>query len=416
MFRNMTNLTMQPVNSDGWLLKDGSETPSNHFSIMHYLGIEKKQNGGAANETALRRNACKSDVASGDQDDFIIGPDDPILITGAGGFIGIRLVGFLLEHGFRKLRCFIRSTKSAQKIQELAMRYGQDRQCEIVHGNLLSREDCMAAMANASVVFHLAAGRGEKSFPDAFVNSVVTTRNLLEARVEPSSLRRFVNISSFAVYSNEQSSRWLDEESPVENHPELRGDAYAFGKVKQDEILMEYGQKCNIPYVIVRPGYVYGPGKTAITGRVGIDSFGIFLHLGGSNEIPFTYIDNCVEAIALAGLKKGVNGEIFNVVDDDLPTSRRFLRLYKKNVRDFRSLYLPAPVSYFLCYLWERYSNYSQGQLPLAFNRKRWRSNWRKTHYSNNKLKTMVGWTPKVPMAVGLDHYFRYCRETERND
>jgi len=34
------------------------------------------------------------------------------------------------------------------------------------------------------------------------MNSVVTTRNLLDAVVKEGSLKRFVNVSSFAVYSN----------------------------------------------------------------------------------------------------------------------------------------------------------------------------------------------------------------------
>ena len=104
----------------------------------------------------------------------------------------------------------------------------------------------------------------------------------------------------------------------------------------------EYGRRFGIPYVILRPGAAYGPGDRGITGRVGIDTFGVFLHLGGSNRIPLTYVDNCAEAIVLAGLVKGVDGEVFNVVDDDLPTSRNFLRRYKKSVRSFRSLYIPG--------------------------------------------------------------------------
>jgi nucleoside-diphosphate-sugar epimerase len=139
------------------------------------------------------------------------------------------------------------------------------------------------------------------------MNSVVTTRNLLEASRQYQSLRRFVSISSFAVYSNigKSHGRLLDESCPVEQNPELRGDAYTFAKVKQDEIVIEYAQKFSIPYVIVRPGYVLGPDKVAISSRVGIDTFGVFLHLGGGNTIPFTYVDNCAEAIALAGLKQG---------------------------------------------------------------------------------------------------------------
>ena len=67
---------------------------------------------------------------------------------------------------------------------------------------------------------------------------------------------------------------------------------------------------------------------------------------GRSNPFPVTYVDNCAEAIVLAGVTTGVDGEVFNVVDDNLPTSRRFLRLYKQNVKRFGSLYIPHSLSY----------------------------------------------------------------------
>src|SRR2546426_7831896 len=298
-----------------------------------------------------------------ERDAFIIGPDDPILVTGATGFIGSSLVESLLDRGFRNVRCFARLSSKVARVEAAGRRYAGAR-VEMITGNLLSREDCAAATKDVAVIFHLAAGRGEKSFPDAFMNSVVTTRNLLEASLRHTCLRRFVSISSFAVYTNTQKPRWrlLDESCPVEKRPELRGDAYCFAKVKQDEIVTEYGKRFGIPYVIVRPGYVYGPGNEGLTGRVGIGTFGVFLHLGGSNPIPVTYVDNCAEAIVLAGLKKGIDGEVFNVVDDDLPSSRQFLRLYKENVRRFKSIYVPHVVSHALCCLWEWYSNWSEGR------------------------------------------------------
>jgi nucleoside-diphosphate-sugar epimerase len=131
--------------------------------------------------------------------------------------------------------------------------------------------------------------------------------------------------------------------------------------------------------------------------------------------VPFTYVDNCAEAIALSGLKKGVDGEVLNVVDDDLPSSRQFLRMYKKNVRKFRSLYLPHLMSYTLCYLWEKYSKWSEGQLQPSFNRRQWHAFWKKTYYSNKKLKARVGWTPKVSTTDGLRCYFEACRRAGRN-
>jgi nucleoside-diphosphate-sugar epimerase len=346
-----------------------------------------------------------------ESDSFIVGPDDPILITGATGFIGSRVVSMLLERGYRNLRCFARPSSNAEGLEAVARRC--NARVELFSGNLLSREDCIAATRGAKVIFHLAAARGEKSFPDAFMNSVVTTRNLLDGAREHGCVSRFVNISSFAVYTNSGKAKWrvLDEGCPVEPRPERRGHAYTFAKAKQDDIVKEYGQRFGIPYVIVRPGYVYGTGNEAITNRVGIATFGLFLHLGGSNTIPFTFVDNCADAIVLAGLKSGVDGQVFNVVDDDLPSSRQFLRLYKRRVRRFKSIYLPHVVSYMACSLWEKYSSWSEGQLPPVYNRLAWHAFWKNTRYSNAKAKALLGWIPRVPTADGLDIYFRSCQK-----
>ena len=281
-------------------------------------------------------------------------------------------------------------------------------------GNLLSRADCESACKDATVIYHLAAGTGDKSFPDAFMNSVVATRNLLEASLRFARLQRLVLVSSFSVYTNRQKSRRLDESCPIEEDPELRGDAYCFAKVKQEQIVAEYGKNFGIPYVMVRPGSVYGAGKGQITGRVGLGRFGLFLHLGGSNIIPFTHVENCAEAIVLAGLVKGVDGEVFNVVDDNLPSSRQFLHQYRKNVRGLKSVYVPHLVSYALCYLWEKCSRWSNGHLPPAFNRRRWYAEWKRTRYSNEKLKARLGWTPKLGTAEGLRVYFQSCAQGER--
>ena len=346
----------------------------------------------------------------------IVGYDAPILITGAAGFMGLRFVENMIERGFRNLRCFVRPSGAVAKLETVVARYPS--QCvEIIKGNLLSKSDCLTAAKDVQVIFHLAAGTGEKSIPDAFMNSVVTTRNLLDAAREQIGLRRFVNISSFAVYTNahKPNRMVLDESCPVKQLPDMVLDAYCYAKIKQDELVEEYGKKYCLPYVILRPGSVCGPGKKQITGRIGIDTFGVFLHLGGGNRIPFTYVDNCVDAIALAGLKPGVDGETFNVVDDDLPTSREFLRLYKRNVRSFTSIYVPHAISYVFCQLWEQYSLWSHGQLPPVFNRRRWHVEMKRTRYSNDKLKKRLGWVCKVPMEEGLRRFFQGCKENRSN-
>lgn len=346
-------------------------------------------------------------------EELIVGRSDLILITGAGGFIGKRLVDVLLKYGFRNLRCLIRPSGDVKGLQEIADANGV-AELDIMEGNLQSLAVCNRAAAGAAVICHLAAGM-DKSFPGAFMNSVVTTRNLLESAVMGGNLKRFVNVSSFTVYSNANLRRnaELDETTPTERNPVVRGDAYAYAKVKQDELVLDYAQRLGLPVTILRPGSVFGPGKSGITGRVGIDTFGLYLHLGGSNRIPFTFVDNCAEAIALAAVKRGADGEVFNIVDDDLPTSRAFLRGYKRNVRSFKSVYVPYPMSYLLSFLWEKYSHWSKGQLPPAFNRSRARTEWKGNVYPNGKLKRVLGWKPRVTMQEGLARYYAFAREAQ---
>jgi nucleoside-diphosphate-sugar epimerase len=350
----------------------------------------------------------------GTRDGNIIQPDEVVLVTGANGFVGSRVVSTLVSYGFTRVRCLVRSMAKGEVLKGIAGESERGK-IEIMKGNLLSRDDCRAAADGVSVVYHLAAGVG-KSFPDCFLNSAVTTRNLLDAVIKESSLKRFVNISSLAVYANDRLRRGalLDESCEVENELDQRYESYVYGKGKQDEIVLKYANESGLPYVIVRPGVVFGPGKSQITGRIGIDTFGIFLHLGLRNVIPFTYVDNCAEAIVLGGLRKGIDGEVFNIVDDHLPRSSQYLSLCKNRVGRFLSFPMPYPAFYAFCWLWERYSKYSEGQIPPVFNTKRCAVYWKGNKYSNKKAKELLSWAPRVKMEEGLESFFRYARGVKK--
>ena len=262
--------------------------------------------------------------------EWIVRRSAPVLVTGAAGFVGSRVVAALLRLGFERVLCGVRPSTDLALLRA-AIPEEHRAHSRILEANLLSRDDCRRLAPDVELVYHLVAGRG-KSFPGCFQGSVITTRNLLDALVERGRVKRFVNVSSFAVYSRFDSGRgamW-DEACPLEDHLEERHDAYAYGKLKQDELVLDYHRRSAVPFTIVRPGLVFGPGKKAIPGFVGMDTFGFFMHLGGSARLPLTYVDNCADAIALAGLVSGVEGEVFNVVDDNLPSSRTFLRAYKQ--------------------------------------------------------------------------------------
>jgi len=312
----------------------------------------------------------------------------------------------LLEYGFANLRCFVRPSSYLGGLKNVLAKFGAGKNIEFVTGDLLSRDDCQKAAEEVSIIYHLAAGM-EKSFAGAFMNSVLATRNLMDAFLPYSPPKRFVNVSSFAVYSNLALKRGalLDETCPLEDAPQERFDPYGFGKLKQEELVKEYGNKYGLPYVIVRPGYVFGPGKRELSGRVGTNTFGLFIQVSGAQSLPLTFVDNCAEAIVLAGLKTGIDGEIFNVVDDELLTGRQFLKAYKKKAKSFVSITVPYIVGYTMCLLWERYSKWSRNQLPPAFNRRCCSAEWKGNRYSNQKLKERLDWKPRVPMDRAMEAF-----------
>jgi nucleoside-diphosphate-sugar epimerase len=345
--------------------------------------------------------------------EYSISAAERVLVTGSNGFIGSRVVQILLKLGVSDLRCFVRPSSSLRRLNEVLSDARQKKHVEVITGDLLSRADCTRAAEKISVIYHLAAGM-DKSFAGAFMNSVLTTRNLLDAFLKYGQPKRFVNVSSFAVYSNLKLERGalLDETCALEDAPQERFDAYGYGKLKQDQLVMEYGKERNLPYVIVRPGAVFGPGKPELSGRIGVDTFGFLIHLGGSNQLPLTYVDNCAEAIVLAGFKPGIEGEVFNVVDDDALTSREFLREYKKHTGVF-SLSIPYGLTQLLCTGWEKYSKATSNQVPPAFNRRRCAAEWKGNHYSNQKLKEKLGWKPRVPMNQAMEAFLAQFGKSE---
>jgi nucleoside-diphosphate-sugar epimerase len=354
------------------------------------------------------------DTAENNRQHTVAGVEDQVLVTGANGFIGSWVVRSLLARGFRRIRCLTRGTGGTVNLDRVCAGYEPSR-IEVLTGNLLSRDTAAEAAEGASLVYHLAAGV-EKTFPGCFLNSVVTTRNLLDAVAAAGTLRRFVNVSSLAVYSNARLGRGaiLDESCEIDNHLVERHDPYAYGKAKQDELVRNFARDRNLSYVIVRPGVTIGPGKAKIPGRVGIDTFGVFLHLGLGNQMPFTYVENCAEAIVLAGITPGVEREEINIVDDQLPTSREFLRRYKRSVRRFRTIPVPYPAFYAFNLAWERYSAWSRGQLPPAFNRRTCESYYKAQVFSNARAKALLGWSPRVSMNEALDAYCAYASSQVR--
>ncbi|MDE1176651.1 MAG: NAD(P)-dependent oxidoreductase [Edaphobacter sp.] len=330
-----------------------------------------------------------------------------ILVTGAGGFLGKSIVERLLAHGENDVRCMLRDTTKAKGLETIAAKYPAAK-LEFVSVNLRNPSEISKALAGCSMVIHAAAAL-KGSPAEMFLDSVVASRNLLEAVANELRAIRIVLVSSFGTMGVADLPRgaMVDERTPMEQHPELR-DVYSHTKLRQEQLFWEYRAKYGFELIVLRPGVIYGPGGGHFSNRVGLSLFGRFLHLGGNNLLPLTYVDNCAEAIVVAALA-GTDGEIYNVIDDDLVTSKQYLAAYKKQVKKVKSVPVPYVALMWGSRMVERYSARSKGQLPAIFTPYKTRAMWGGNQFSNARLKS-IGWRPLLSTREGMDRAFAAFR------
>jgi len=193
----------------------------------------------------------------------------------------------------------------------------------------------------------------------------------------------------------------LNETTPVDPHPHLR-DPYSYSKAIQERVAFELYRDQHLPLVVVRPGVIFGPGKGAMSSRIGLSLGSLLLRFGGGQQLPYVDVENCAQAILLAGTVPGIEGEVFNVVDDDLPTGNEVLKIYKQAGKSTRSIWIPLRLVEPLCALYENYHRFSSGQLPGVLTRYKAASMWRSLRYSNAKAKSRLGWKPTIRMPEAL--------------
>ncbi len=220
------------------------------------------------------------------------------LVTGAGGFLGRRLVRDLAERG-HEVTAMIRPSSAPPAELEAAG-------ARILRADLRRPPASLAGeLEGVDAIHHLVVGGGP-TWRAVFTANVTTTENLLAAIGEAGWRGRLVHVSSFAVYAlnQERPGALIDESTPLEPEPGRRDD-YAWSKLLQERLL---ARLAGPEVAIVRPGAVYGPERR-FQYRLGRPlGEGAVLLLGGGNRMPLTYVDNTASLVAECGRASGRRG------------------------------------------------------------------------------------------------------------
>lgn len=240
---------------------------------------------------------------------------DLILVTGATGLVGSHVAEQARSRGWR-VRALVRPGAQTDLLRQW--------QVELVEGDLDQPDSLVRACQQATVIVHCAARVGDWGPTEEYRRiNVEGTQSLLDVALAGGALRRWIQISSLGVYEA-RDHYGTDETTP----PSTAGiDGYTLTKVESELLVQDYIRRRQLPAVILRPGFIYGPRDRTVLPRL-MERLRTrkFAYLGSTDKLMNnTYVGNLVEAVWLAIARDDVLGEVFNIRDPRAVSKQEFM-------------------------------------------------------------------------------------------
>jgi nucleoside-diphosphate-sugar epimerase len=242
-----------------------------------------------------------------------------VLVTGASGLAGSHAVERLLAGG-HTVRALVRPTSDLRFLRGLDV--------ELTTGDVTAPETLAAAVAGCEGIIHTAAVVGGWGRPEAFFRvGVLGTRNLLIA-ARDAGVRRFVHLSSIAVYGDDLDGRLLRETDPYGYRPRT-WNHYVREKVQSEQIVFSYHLRGWLETTAVRPSVIWGardriafPTAAALVGGPFAAIVG-----RGRNRIPCAGVRDVADVAVRALESPRAAGRAYNVSSGREITQRQLYRL-----------------------------------------------------------------------------------------
>jgi len=223
-----------------------------------------------------------------------------IFLTGATGFIGKNLVSHLQKH---ELFCLVRSREKFESIK--------NGNVFPVYGDI--REE-LPELPEADVIIHNAAVVRASSKAYYEVNTAGTAA-LLEKAKKLKTLKKFIFISSQAV----SGPAALDKPALEGDEPRPVSD-YGKSKAIAERMVRESG----LPYIILRPAAVYGPGDRDLFVIFKMVKRGLAFIPTGERHMNFINVKDVCAGIEKALFSPRVN-ETFFLAHPEAQTQESFV-------------------------------------------------------------------------------------------
>ena len=316
---------------------------------------------------------------------------DPILVAGAGGFIGGWLVRHLCEQGFERVR--------AVDLKPLDEWYQVLGDAENQIADLRSLDACHDAVRGIAHVYNLACDMGGMGFIEAnkarCMISVLINTHLLMAGKE-AGIERYFFSSSACIYNTAlQQDADVTALKETDAYPALPEDGYGWEKLFSERMCRHFLDDFGIQARVARYHNVYGPHGTYDGGRekapAAICRKVAQAKLTGSREIEiwgdgeqtrsFMYIDDCLE-----GTTRIMESDILdpiNLGSSELVTINRLVDIVEEiaGLRLERRYALDAPKGV------------------------------RGRNSDNTLIKEQLGWEPDTTLVAGLEQTYAWIHD-----
>jgi nucleoside-diphosphate-sugar epimerase len=298
-----------------------------------------------------------------------------VLVTGANGFLGRRVVEALLAQG-HVVRALVRPATAVEEIN-------WPGSVEVIRGDLRSARELAPAFNEVDVLVHLAAAvtGGEDAM---FASTVSGTERLLTAMAS-TACRRIVLASSFSV----------DESSPVATGADLyRRDGYAIAKAWHERVTRRFAAEHGWDLTVLRPGNIWGRdhGYLAACGQqVGR----LHVVIGPFSHLPLTHVDNCADLFARAAADPRAVGQTLNVVDGPGERIWSYLGNHLK-LSGEAGLRLPLPYTLAFAVMRLAFATFLKRneKLPSLLVPCRFEARLKPLRYTNRRAQELLGWRP----------------------
>lgn len=206
-------------------------------------------------------------------------------ITGGSGVVGRAVVATYRAAGW-EVAALARSEAAGHTLRQLG--------ADVVAGDLFSSRVLTAAMEGADVVVHVAGLNTVCSDRAADLHRVNVdgTRNVVRAAAAAGA-GRLVHTSSATVFGSRGGSSW---------------NAYAESKFLADEVVKIEATGLGLPYVLIAPSSVQGPGRATGTGKLIADTVAGRLRVLVDSTFSIVDIDDCAVAHLAAATTDAVGG------------------------------------------------------------------------------------------------------------